>query len=131
LPEAWSGFSLGGKSFDVKGRLPRVPDNVRLHRGYFGSSLPQWLADNPGPVGFIHVDCDLYSSTKTILDLIVPRLANGTVILFDEYFNYPGWEQHEFKAFREFVGERGVKYSYLAFARQQVAVRITSIGTGA
>jgi hypothetical protein len=131
LPEAWSGFSLGGKSFDVKGRLPRVPANVTLHRGYFDSSLPQWLNDNPGPVAFIHVDCDLYSSTKTILELLAPRLANGTVILFDEYFNYPGWEQHEFKAFREFVDARGVKYSYLAFARQQVAVRITSIGTGA
>ena len=26
LPEAWSGFGLGGRSFDVKGRLPRVPE---------------------------------------------------------------------------------------------------------
>jgi len=131
LPEAWSGFGLGGKSFDVKGRLPRVPGNVALHRGYFDQSLPQWLNDHPGPAAFVHIDCDLYSSTKTILDLLAPRLANGTVILFDEYFNYPGWEQHEFKAFQEFVTARGVKYDYLAFARQQVAVRITAIGKGA
>jgi hypothetical protein len=130
LPEAWSGFGLGGKSFDVKGRLPRVPDNVRLHQGYFDASLPPWLNDNPGPVAFIHIDCDLYSSTKTILELLAPRLVNGTVILFDEYFNYPNWERHEFKAFQEFVGARHVKYTYLAFARQQVAVRIDSIGTG-
>ena len=46
------------------------------------------------------------------------------MILFDEYFNYPNWEQHEFKAFQEFVSARRVKYTYLAFARQQVAVRI-------
>jgi len=131
LPEAWSGFGLGGKSFDIKGRLPRVPGNVALHRGYFDQSLPQWLNDHPGPAAFVHIDCDLYSSTKTILDLLAPRLANGTVILFDEYFNYPGWEQHEFKAFQEFVTARGVKYDYLAFARQQVAVRITAIGKGA
>jgi hypothetical protein len=131
LPEPWSGFSLGGKSFDVKGRLPRVPGNVTLHRGYFDQSLPQWLNDHPGPVAFVHIDCDLYSSTKTILDLLASRLVNGTVILFDEYFNYPGWEQHEFKAFQEFVAARGVKYDYLAFARQQVAVRITAIGNGA
>jgi Methyltransferase domain len=131
LPEPWSGFGLGGKSFDVKGRLPRVPGNVDLHRGYFDQSLPKWLADHPGPVAFIHIDCDIYSSTKTILDLLGPRLANGTVILFDEYFNYPGWEQHEFKAFQEFVAARGFKYDYLAFARQQVAVRITAIGNGA
>jgi hypothetical protein len=130
LPEAWAGFSLGGKSFDVKGRLPRVPGNVQLHRGFFDQSLPPWLNANPGPVAFVHIDCDLYSSTKTILELLAPRFVSGTVILFDEYFNYPGWEQHEFKAFKEFVEARGVAYSYLAFARQQVAVRITSIGSG-
>jgi hypothetical protein len=64
------------------------------------------------------------------MELLAPRLANGTVILFDEYFNYPNWEQHEFKAFQEFVSARHVKYTYLAFARQQVAVRIESIGNG-
>jgi len=131
LPEAWSGLGLGGKTFDVKGRLPRVPGNVTLHRGYFDKSLPQWLTDHPGQVAFVHIDCNLYSSTKTILDLLAPRLAKGTVILFDEYFNFPGWEQHEFKAFQEFVAAHGVKYDYLAFARQQVAVRITAIGDGA
>jgi hypothetical protein len=130
FPEAWSGFRLGRLAFDVKGRLPRVPANVRLHQGYFDTSLPQWLAENPGPVAFIHVDCNLYSSTKSILDPLAPRLVKGTVILFDEYFNYPNWEQHEFKAFQEFVSARNVKYTYLAFARQQVAVRIDSIGTG-
>jgi hypothetical protein len=130
FPEAWSGFGLGGKSFDVKGRLPRVPDNVRLHQGLFDASLPKWLAESPGLAAFIHIDCNLYGSTKTVLELIAPRLTNGTVILFDEYFNYPNWEQHEFKAFQEFVGARRVKYTYLAFARQQVAVRIESIGTG-
>jgi hypothetical protein len=130
LPEAWSGFGLSGKSFDVKGRLPRVPDNVRLHKGLFEESLPQWLADNPGRVAFIHIDCNLYSPTKTILDQLAPRLANGTVILFDEYFNYPNWERHEFKAFQEFVSACRVNYTYIAFARQQVAVRIDSIETG-
>jgi hypothetical protein len=128
LPEAWSGFSLGSKAFDVKGKLPRVPANVRLHKGFFDASLPLWLAENPGPVAFIHVDCDLYTSTKTILDLLAPRLVSGTIILFDEYFNYPNWERHEFKAFQEFVVAHSVKYTYLAFARQQVAVRIDALG---
>ncbi len=130
LPEAWSGFNLGGRAFDVGGRLPRVPANVELHRGYFDASLPTWLAGHPGPIAFVHVDCDLYSSTKTVLNLIAPRLIGGSVILFDEYFNYPNWEQHEFKAFQEFVAASAVKYTYLGFARQQVAVRIDSIGGG-
>jgi hypothetical protein len=130
LPEAWSGWNLGSGAFDLKGRLPRVPKNVRLHRGYFEESLPMWLRDNPGQVAFIHLDCDLYNSTKTVLSLIAPRVSSGTVVLFDEYFNYPNWEQHQFKAFQEFVQEHDVKYIYLGFARQQVAVRIVSIGAG-
>lgn len=128
LPEQWSGFNLGGKTFDVGGRLPRVPRNVVLHRGAFETSLPQWLAAHPGPVAFIHLDCDIYSSTRTVFDFLAPRLVPGSVILFDEYFNYPNWEKHEFKAFQEFVAEHGVKYTYLAFARQQAAARIDSIG---
>src|SRR3954469_25318290 len=43
LPEAWGGFNLGGGAFDAKGRLPRVPANVQLHRGWFEVSLPPWL----------------------------------------------------------------------------------------
>jgi hypothetical protein len=128
LPEAWSGFNLGGKSFDVGGRLPRVPKNVFLHPGYFDKTLPKWLDDHPGAIAFMHIDCDIYSSTKTIFDLAAPRLVPGTVILFDEYLNYPNWEQHEFKAFQEFVTDQSVKYSYLGFARQQVALRIDAIG---
>jgi hypothetical protein len=130
LPEAWSGFNLGGKAFDRKGRLPRVPDNVVLHRGYFDASLPKWLDEHQGSIAFMHLDCDLYSSTKTILKLTAPRLVPGSVILFDEYFNFPNWEQHEFKAFQEFVAQHRVKYTYLAFARQQAAVRIDSIEPG-
>lgn len=128
LPEAWSGFNLSRGAFDLKGRLPRVPKNVRLHPGYFAESLPTWLRENPGQAAFIHLDCDLYSSTKTVLDLIAPRITGGTVVLFDEYFNYANWEQHQFKAFQEFVQEHDIKYVYLGFARQQVAVRIVSIG---
>jgi len=129
LPEAWGGFNLGRSAFDVRGKLPRVPDNVRLHPGLFEASLPLWLKDNSGPVAFLHIDCDLYSSTQTIFTLLAGRIVPGTIILFDEYFNFPNWEQHEFKAFSEFVTRQGLTYTYLAFARQQVVVRIDPSGS--
>jgi len=129
LPEDWGGFSIDATAFDVKGRLPSVPSNVRLHPGWFDQSLPKWIADNRGPVAFMHIDCDLYSSTKTIFELLAERLQAGTIILFDEYFNYPGWRRHEYKAFKEFVAARGIEYEYLAYARQQVTVRIKAVPT--
>ena len=33
LPDAWSGFNLGKRAFDVRGKLPKVPRNVKLHKG--------------------------------------------------------------------------------------------------
>ena len=38
LPEAWSGFDLGAKAFNRDGRLPRVPTNVILYKGWFEST---------------------------------------------------------------------------------------------
>ncbi len=57
-------------------------------------------------------------------DQIVP----GTIILFDEYFNYDGWEQHEHKAFREFIEETNLNFTYLAYNQyhEQVLVRINA-----
>jgi hypothetical protein len=130
LPQAWSGFNLGRTAFDRRGRLPRVPANVRLHRGWFEDTVPQWLAANSGPLAFAHIDCDIYSSTRTVLSLMAKRIVPGTILLFDEYFNFPSWEAHEYKAFQELVTENRMTYRYLAFARQQVAVRIEAVGGG-
>jgi predicted O-methyltransferase YrrM len=124
LPEEWTGFSLGRSTFSVRGKVPRVPRNVKLHKGWFNQTIPRWCSQYVGSVAFVHVDCDLYSSTVDILEGLRKRFQPGTVIVFDEYFNYPNWEQHEFKAWREFIAKHQVKYEYLAYARQQVAVRI-------
>jgi hypothetical protein len=76
----------------------------------------------------MHIDCDIYSSTVDILEGFADRIQAGTVVVFDEYFNYPNWERHEYKAWQEFVERYDVAYEYLAYARQQVSVKVTSIG---
>jgi hypothetical protein len=125
LPEAWAGNT---STFDAKGRLPKVPSNVQLHPGFFSVSLPPWLESHAGPVAFLHVDCDIYSSTRDIFTALAPRIVPGTVIVFDEYFNYPHWQHHEFKAFQEFVTAHDISYEYLAYARIQVVVKILTVG---
>ncbi len=125
LPEAWFG-ELGKGSLSTSGRLPDVRDNVVLHQGWFDETAPSFAASHPEPVAFLHVDCDLYSSTKTIFDALGDQITTGTVIQFDEYFNYPGWQMHEYRAFQEFVAARGITYEYLGFTRRfAVAVQIT------
>jgi predicted O-methyltransferase YrrM len=127
LPENWAGtFEHKGK-FGRGGELPDVPGNVALHKGWFEQTLPAFLAAHPDDaVAFLHVDCDIYSSTVTVLRTLAPRLKPGTVLVFDEYFNYANWQRHEWRAFQEFIRDTGLAYGYLGFAQKNghVAVRL-------
>lgn len=125
LPERWrDGFSKG--HFKVEA-LPKVRPNVSLIKGLFDQTLPQFVADHHKAVGFLHIDCDLYSSTKTIFSALAPLIRPGCIIVFDEYFNYPGWEDGEHKAFMEFMANSGLGFEYIGYNRlhEQVAVKIT------
>lgn len=130
LPEDWAGTKEKAGAFTQKGKLPKVPGNVTLHPGWFDQTLPAFLAANPGPAAFIHVDCDIYSSTVTIFAALRGRIVPGTVVLFDEYFNYPGWKAHEYKAFQEFIAGTGLSYEYIGYSAEKghVAVRIGAAG---
>jgi len=132
LPEDWLGFNDVKGRFDLHGVMPDVPENVKLHKGWFDSSLPEFLTTNDQSVSFLHIDVDLYSSTKTVLDLLRERITTNTIIVFDEYFNYPNWQHGEFKAFQEFVKANDIHYEYLAFTSrlkaESVAIRITQKG---
>ena len=127
LPENWTGTSLRKGRFGKQGTLPRVPERVTLHKGWFDETLPLFIQEHTGPIAYMHIDCDLYSSTKTIFKHLGNRIVPGTVIVFDEYFNYPNWQQHEYRAFREFVSENDIRYEYMGFLSHDscVSVKIT------
>jgi hypothetical protein len=130
LPEDW-GHHLPAGTFK-QANLPEVPENVKLHKGWFSESIVPFKEQYQGPVAFLHMDADLYSSTRTTLDLLADRIVTGTVIQFDEFFNYSGWQRGEHKAFMEFVDDYKVTFTYIGFCGGtggQVAVKIDSIGT--
>ncbi|MGH3931889.1 MAG: class I SAM-dependent methyltransferase [Pseudonocardiaceae bacterium] len=124
LPEDWRSDIPAG-TFATE----QLPDIVgaELVVGLFDDTLGDFLANHPGPVAFLHLDADLYSSTVTVLKHVGPRLHPGSVIVFDEYFNYPGWQQHEHRAWREFVAQTGIECRYTAytFNHEQVAVVVS------
>jgi predicted O-methyltransferase YrrM len=125
LPETWrSGYPEGTFGLDS---LPDVPGS-ELVVGWFDDTLPGFMAEHPGPVDFLHVDCDLYSSTKTVLHLVGPRLRPGSIVVFDEYFNYPGWQEHEHRAWMEYVELKGLKFEYEGYTvdHEQVIVKVTA-----
>ncbi|MBP9088328.1 MAG: class I SAM-dependent methyltransferase [Kofleriaceae bacterium] len=126
LKEAWIGTSALAGRFNVGGKLPKVPPNVTLLKGWFDESLPPFLAEHDEPLAFVHIDSDTYESTKTVLDLLESRLVPGVVIQFDEYFGYPGWRENEFRAFQEFIKRTGLRYEYIGYGYVSVAVILRS-----
>jgi len=105
---------------------PCFPGNIIIEKGFFQDSIPRFLKNNDDPIAFMHLDCDLYSSTKVVFDLMGERLVKGSILVFDEFFNYPGWKQHEFKAFMEFTenNKRNFEYIGYVYKHSQVAVRM-------
>nr|WP_314140984.1 TylF/MycF/NovP-related O-methyltransferase [uncultured Rhodococcus sp.] len=128
LPEAWrTGFPKG--LFEQQS-IPEVA-GAQIVPGLFEESLPGFLKGHHEKIAFLHLDADLYSSTVTVLDLVADRLAVGTVIVFDEYFNFPGWRNHEYRAWTEFVARTGTEFDYLGYTvdNEQVVVRIRTAPT--
>jgi hypothetical protein len=127
LPEPWSVFGSG--YFDLGGALPDMPPNVTLIKGWFDDTLPSFLDEHPGHVSFMHVDCDLYSSTKTVFDLLGDRLIEGSQIVMDDFMLEPGWQREEHLAFFEFVDRAGWAFEYTGYALESpgcsAAVKLT------
>ena len=125
LPEDWRpGFPRGAFAHAI----PPLRPNVALEIGSFEETLPRFVTRHRAArAGFIHIDCDLYSSTRTVFTHCGPMIGPGTVMVFDEYFNYAGWRQHEHRAFHEFIAASGRTYEYIGVVPtgQQVAVLVT------
>ena len=51
------------------------------------------------------------------------------MLVFDEYFNYPDWEQGEHRALVEYLQRSGLGVAYLGYCKthQQVAAQLVAL----
>ena len=139
LPEQWIinvnqgavTTEYGAGHFHLRGYKPEFRSNVKLVKGWFKDTIPSWLEQNPGDICFLHIDCDLYSSTRDILWTLNDRIRPGTVIAFDEMYPweesppYTQWYEHEYLALKEWLGEFNRAFEPLFRNRnQQCSIRI-------
>ena len=138
LPETWrEGIEKG--AFSRNGVLPLVNANVELIKGWFNETLEEFMKTHDKKISFIHMDADLYSSTKYIFDTLKGNIDKDCVIVFDELVNYPGFDgdKGELRAFYEFITENKVDYEWIGmdgtptgmsgYFHENVAVIIHSI----
>lgn len=132
LPEYWR-TDFPKELFKLN-ELPPVKSNVKLIVGLFQDKLEYFLDNHSKHISFVHMDADLYSSTKYVLFTLAryDRLRVGTIIQFDEFYNYPNWNiMGEYKAFNEFINEYNVEYDYLGYTIRpkggEISIKITNI----
>lgn len=127
LPEEWvvsdsERYAVGTFKTEKEHVLEHVgrKEHIRFVEGLFRDSLPPFLAEHSGPVAFMHVDCDIYSSTSFVLTSLRDRITAGTIIIFDEYWNYLYYRNHEYRAWQE----TGFDYEYIGYVAdaRQVAL---------
>jgi hypothetical protein len=122
LPEDWW---LNGKdnsperkgSYNSRGVKHVEEDRVRWHVGWFKDVLPVPFREQ---LGLVHLDADLYSSTRDALTGIRDYIGPGTVLIFDELIEWKywsgkrgtntNWREGEYKA----LAETGLDVDWLA-----------------
>lgn len=91
--DSFLGFPNDGRidwNQDFTTDIPKVSKNVKLIVGYFEDTFPKFLEEQQENISFMHIDCDIYSSTNTIFNTIknMNKIREDTIIIFDELINY-------------------------------------------
>ena len=97
-------MSMSLDAFQLTLAARRVPrDAYTPVEGYFAESLPRLGRDGPpGDIALAYIDCDLYSSTVTVLEFLEPRLKHGMIVAFDDYYC---WTDSDVSGERAALGE--------------------------
>jgi hypothetical protein len=103
-------FTTSKKEFIkiIKKKTNLNENNFNIIEGFYEKSLTENLQSKMPKIGVLHVDVDLYSSTRDLLKFVKPLLVNGCVILFDDWYCFkPGTKKidsyGEQKAVNEFL----------------------------
>ncbi|MBP1843545.1 putative O-methyltransferase YrrM [Rhizobium petrolearium] len=124
LQEHWHGigYHRSENHFNQSGVAPEVGSNVELVKGWIDETLPAFLEAHSDSIAFIHIDTDTYLPAKAILAACKHRLTPGSLILFDELIDYPGWEDGEYRALKEEIDDQA--YEWVGFAGWAAMLRV-------
>jgi hypothetical protein len=126
LQEVWAGKPVGALKLreSVKARI-EFPPNAEMHVGTVQETVPPFVAKQTQPARLLHIDTDTYLPAKSILADCNEKIVPGTVIIFDEYWNYKGWEEHEARAFCEWLMRENRNAVPIGICKWRLAVKVT------
>jgi hypothetical protein len=82
------GMAFSEADFRELCEIGSIPESAyEIVPGFYDRSLSKIGPDDPPKqVCLAYIDCDLYSSTKAVLDFLRPRLKHGMIIALDDYY---------------------------------------------
>jgi len=85
-------------------------NNFNIFEGFYDKSLTDELSQALPKIGIVYIDCDLYSSTKSVLKFIKNHIINGSIIMLDDYYcsSKTGDIKGQRHAFDEFVKDENI-----------------------
>jgi len=82
--DAYADVLRAAEIFDMTRFLNHFP-KVQVVKGDFNETGPKFLEDHPNLiVSLLYLDFDIYEPTKKALDLFLPRVPKGGMVVFDE-----------------------------------------------
>lgn len=95
-----------------------LQDVVNIVPGYFDDTLSQLSPD--AKFAFVHIDCDLYTSVRPVLDALWDRVPDGGYVVIDDFF-HPA--QGAFRAAAAFFNARQIVPLYHVSFPYTVVIR--------
>ena len=111
-------------TFNLNKKIPSLNQNVVPIVGWIQDTLDKFLEKENPKINFVHIDVDTYETSKFILKKIKKYLVPNATILFDELYNFPGWDVGEYRALREEFDENSYQFKVFSIEDQKVVVKI-------
>lgn len=95
---SWVKGSMGvpkGSEEYLRKRLSKILSEKRVHvvKGFFEETLEKYREEKgPLKATLVHLDCDLYSSSKLVLEWLLTHeiMQDGTIVIFDDWMTSRG-----------------------------------------
>lgn len=124
IKEDWAGTDATKGYFTSEKIIPKLNSNVTTVVGWVEDTFEKFLEKHNPKINFVHFDMDTYSPTKFVLERIKPHLINNAILIFDQLYNYPGWENGEYKALTEVFNADEFEYKAFNLYNKQCVIKI-------
>lgn len=84
VPNIEMDLQEGRRLYDMNRFINHIP-KLSFVKGDINKTLPKFLEENPHTIiSLLYLDLDIYKPTKTVLELVLPRMPKGSIIAFDQ-----------------------------------------------